>query len=137
MKALIRLFLAGHTWIYRFSGGAIGGKFSLPILLLTTTGRKSGQQRTLPLAYLPDGDNFVVIASNGGAAAHPGWFYNLQSQPRATIQVKNRIIKVRAELAGPEKREQLWTQLKKIEPAYDKYQQRTSRQIPVVILYPQ
>lgn len=113
------------------------GKFSLPILLLTTTGRKSGKQRTTPLAYVSDGDSYVVIASNGGQATHPGWFYNLQNQPQATIQVKSQMFGVVAKEATLEQREQLWAKVIKIEPAYQKYQQGLTRQIPVVILQPE
>jgi deazaflavin-dependent oxidoreductase (nitroreductase family) len=124
-------------FLYKLTNGAIGGSMQgLPVLLLTTTGRKSGQPRTVPLGYLRDGSNYVIIASNGGRPRHPAWFFNLQSQPEVTIQVKNVQMKVRAEQANPEKRRELWTRLIQVSPGYGNYEKRTNREIPVMILTP-
>ena len=125
------------VFLYKSTGGRIGGKIQrLPVLLLTTSGRKSGKPRTVPLGYLRDGSTYVVIASNGGLPRHPAWFFNLQSHPEAIIQVKNTEIKVRAETANQEKKRGLWAHLLEVTPGYANYQKRTSREIPMVILHP-
>ena len=125
------------VFLYNVSGGRIGGKMGkVPVLLLTTTGRKTGKQRTLPLIYIMDGSAYVITASAGGADKHPGWFFNIRSNPQATIQVKDKQIKVTAEIAGPEKKSELWTQLVEVAPNFAGYQKRTSREIPMVILRP-
>ena len=125
------------VFLYRVSGGIIGGRVqSLPVLLLTTIGRKSGQPRTVPVGYLRDGSAYVIIASYGGLPRHPAWFLNLQSHPEATIQVKKRQVPVQAETANPEKKGELWARLMEVAPGYGKYQKRTSREIPMVILHP-
>src|SRR3989304_626901 len=88
-RTLIRCVSATHRFWYRLTGGAIGGKLGkAPMLLLTTTGRKSGRLRTTPLLYLADGENMVVIASNGGSDRDPGWWVNLKHNPRAEVQVR-------------------------------------------------
>ena len=106
------------------------------VLLLTSTGRKSGKQRTVPLVYIRDGSAYVITASAGGAEKHPGWFFNVQSHPQATIEVKAKRIPVTAEVAGPEKKPELWTRLVEVAPNFAGYQKRTSRDIPMVILHP-
>ena len=125
------------VFLYNVSGGRIGGKMGkLPILLLTTTGRKSGKQRTLPLSYIMDDEAYVITASAGGADKHPGWFFNIRSNPQATIQVKDKHIKVTAEVAEPEKKSELWSRIVEVAPNFAGYQKRTSREIPMVILHP-
>jgi deazaflavin-dependent oxidoreductase (nitroreductase family) len=125
------------VFLYNVSGGRIGGKMGkLPILLLTTTGRKSGKQRTLPLVYIMDDSAYVITASAGGADKHPGWFFNIRSNPQATIQVKDTHIKVTAEIVGSEKKSELWARLVEVAPNFAGYQKRTSREIPMVILHP-
>ena len=134
---MFKLIINVLIFLYKLTNGGIGGSMQgLPVLLLTTTGRKSGQPRTVPLGYLRDGSNYVIIASNGGRPRHPAWYFNLQSHLEAIIQVKNAQIKVRAEQANPEKRSELWTRLLAASPGYGKYQQHTSREIPVMILSP-
>src|SRR6266513_116131 len=119
------------VFLYNVSGGRIGGKMGkLPVLLLTTTGRKTGKQRTLPLGYIMDDSSYVITASAGGADKHPGWFFNVRSTPNVTIQVKDQKIRAVAEVAGPEKKSELWPQLLKVSPGFAAYQQRTSREIP-------
>lgn len=126
-----------HTFVYRNTNGAIGGTIvNCPVLLLTTRGRKTNKRRTLPLLYLADGDNFVLVASNGGAAKHPTWWLNLQSNPEAQIQVRRVKQRVRAERSSVEEKARLWPQLTAMYPGYKRYQEITTRDIPVVILRP-
>ena len=83
-----RFFTGTHTFVYRLSSGKIGGRVGKsPVLLLTTTGRKTGQQRTIPLLYLNNGDNLILVASNGGAPTHPVWWLNLQANPKAIVEI--------------------------------------------------
>ena len=125
------------VFLYNVSGGRIGGKMGkVPVLLLTTTGRKTGKKRTLPLIYIMDGSAYVITASAGGADKNPGWFFNIRSNPQATIQVKDKHIKVMAEIAGQEKKPELWARLVEVAPNFAGYQKRTSREIPMVILHP-
>ena len=134
---MLKLILKVMVFLYNVSGGRIGGKMGkAPVLLLTTTGRKTGKQRTLPLIYIMDGSAYVITASAGGADKHPGWFFNIRSNPQATIQVKDKHIKVTAEIAGPEKKPELWARLVEVAPNFAGYQKRTSREIPMVILHP-
>jgi deazaflavin-dependent oxidoreductase (nitroreductase family) len=127
-----------HNRVYRLSGGKVGGKFrTAPVLLLTTTGRKSGQPRTNPLLYTDAGDDaYMVIASKGGSDHHPLWYLNLQANPLADVTIGRRTLPVRARTAEGEERERLWRALADLNPGYDKYAQKTSRRIPVVVLEP-
>ena len=134
-KTMMRVIAGTHEFWYRLSGGLIGGRIGdLPILLLTTTGRKSGEKRTMPLVYLTDGDNMVVIASNGGADQHPAWWLNLQNNPQAEVHVGPDARKVVAKKATGEERERLWRQVVEMYHGYDEYRRMTEREIPVVIL---
>ncbi len=137
-RTLIRCVSATHRFWYRLTGGAIGGKLGkAPMLLLTTTGRKSGRLRTTPLLYLADGENMVVIASNGGSDRDPGWWVNLKHNPRAQVQVGRARKTVTAEKAGAEEKGRLWPLVTELYPGYDGYQKRTNREIPVVVLRPE
>jgi deazaflavin-dependent oxidoreductase (nitroreductase family) len=134
-RLLFRLALWLHRTLYRLSGGKIGGRRgNVPILLLTTTGRKTGKRRTVPLQYLAEGDALVVIASNGGRPNHPGWFFNLEAQPRAEAQVGRDHWVVNARRATAEERERLWPKVVELWRGYDEYQRRIEREIPLVIL---
>lgn len=137
-KSFFRIFKALSIYLYKISNGKIGGRISgLEVLLLTTTGRKTGKQRTTPLGYFKDQQgSYIIIGSNAGFVSNPAWFYNLKSQPHVTIQVKDKQLEVDAEVVGAEKRNQLWKQLIKLAPFYDNYTKKTSREIPVVILHP-
>ncbi len=127
-----------HVAIYRRTGGRLGGKIrELPVLLLTTTGRKSGQQRTQPLNYLRYGHAYVVAASNSGRDSHPAWFLNLQSDPHATVQVKRRVFPVVARVATDEEQARLWEDLTAKGRNYAEYRKMTDRHIPMVILEPE
>ncbi len=126
-----------HRGVYRLTGGKVGGKIGeAPVLLLTTTGRKSGRPRTNPLLYVRAGDGYVVIASKGGAPQHQLWYLNLQANPDAEVTVGRETRQVRARDAQDEERERLWRALADLHSGYDNYAQKTTRQIPVVVLEP-
>ena len=137
-RLILKVFSRVHVVLYRASGGRVGGRFrkTAPVLLLTTTGRKTGKRRTTPLLYVEDADRYVVVASVGGAPTHPAWYLNLRGDPAATIQVGNRKLAVGSETAGPEERARLWARVTQMYPKYDDYQAKTSREIPVVTLTP-
>jgi deazaflavin-dependent oxidoreductase (nitroreductase family) len=133
----VELFWRLHPHLYRWSGGRIGGTLQgLAVLLLNTTGRKSGQPRTNALMYLPNGASYVVIASFVGEPRHPAWLLNLRASPDAEIQVRSTRIPVRAREAAGAERERLWSEVVSRVPDYAEYQSRTDRKIPVVILEP-
>jgi F420H(2)-dependent quinone reductase len=133
----VKMLLNAHAAMYRLSGGKLGGKMGPnSILLLTTTGRKSQQKRTIPLGYFKDGENFVITASNAGQPQHPGWYFNLKNDPHATIEVGKEKIDVTAEQADPEQKKRLWAKLISIAPQYDGYTRKTNRDIPMMILHP-
>lgn len=131
-----QLFGPEHVRVYRETGGERGYHWrGTEILLLTTTGRSSGQPRTMPLIHRTDGpDRWVVVASKGGAPQHPAWYSNLEANPEAEIQVRDAVIPVRARTASGEERERLWKLMTEVWPDYDHYQTRTDRQIPIVVL---
>jgi deazaflavin-dependent oxidoreductase (nitroreductase family) len=129
------LFGAEHVRVYRETAGERGYHWrGTTILLLTTRGRSSGEPRTTPLIHRADGERWVVVASKGGAPAHPAWFENLSVDPDVTIEVGAETIPARASIAVGEERERLWSLMSEVWPAYDDYQAKTSRQIPVVVL---
>jgi deazaflavin-dependent oxidoreductase (nitroreductase family) len=134
---LQRLVTTFHTLVYRLSGGKIGGTvLGCPVLLLTTIGRRTGLPRTAPLLYLPDGQNVVLVASNGGTDKHPTWWLNLESHPRALVEIGGRRVLMRAEEAGPAERARLWPLVVAMYRGYEQYQARTPRQIPLAVLHP-
>jgi F420H(2)-dependent quinone reductase len=131
------LIASTHTLAYRLSGGRLGATiFGMPMLLLTTRGRRTGKLRTAPLLYLPVDGMFVLVASNGGARKSPTWWYNLQAHPEALVQIGPVRGRVRAEHADPETRRRLWPLLVEVYPGYANYQARTDREIPLVLLHP-
>jgi deazaflavin-dependent oxidoreductase (nitroreductase family) len=126
-----------HVAAYRATEGKIGGRLmNSPVLLLLTTGRKSGKERTTPLLFLRDGVNYIMVASNGGTAGDPAWWLNLQKDPEAIVEVGGRTLRVRAEEVKGEEKRGLWTRLVEMYPLYESYQQRTDREIPVILLRP-
>ena len=137
-RSLLHAVSRIHVAFYRASRGRLLGRIGkgMPVLLLTTTGRKSGRRRTTPLLYLEDGGRYAVVASVGGAPQHPAWYLNLRADPRATVEIADRKRAVRAETAGPEERARLWLAATAMYPGYDTYQTRTSREIPIVVLTP-
>ena len=128
---------ADHIAAYRESGGEVGYLWNgVPTLLLTVTGRRSGAEHTSALIFARDGDDYLVVASMGGAPRHPSWYLNLEADPHATIQVRDERIPVVASTAGPDEKSRLWKIVTDVWPNYDVYQSRTERQIPVAKLSP-
>jgi len=139
-----RIGATGLRWVgklnvpvYRLSGGRILGKVNeAPVLLLTTTGRKSGQKRTAPVVYLADGDGYVVIGSNAGHNRTPAWSLNLQAESEAEVEVGRSRIPVRARVAGGEERADLWRRHNEQYSGFDEYEARTDRDIALFVLEP-
>ena len=126
-----------HVARYRETNGEEGYLWNgATALLLTTTGRKSGLERTAPLIFAAHGDDYLVVASMGGAPMHPQWYLNVEADPQAKIQVKGDVIDVVARTATPDERPALWAAVNEQWPNYDVYQSRTDREIPVVVLTP-
>lgn len=126
-----------HVQAYRETGGERGYIWNnATTLLLTTKDRKSGEAKTVPLIFVADGDDYVIIASLGGAPKHPVWYLNLEANPRVTLQVKDKVFEADARTAQSPERERLWGKAVEAWPQYDDYQAKTSRQIPVVVLSP-
>jgi len=121
---------------YLWDASLRGGEGMVPTLLLTTTGCKSGKSLTLPLIFGHFGSDYVVVASKGGAPAHPAWYLNLQAHPEVAVQVKAEKFKARARTAEGAERAELWRKMVEIYAPYEKYQAKTPRQIPVVVLTP-
>ncbi|HEX6480433.1 MAG TPA: nitroreductase/quinone reductase family protein [Ktedonobacteraceae bacterium] len=137
IAGVLRVFSRIHITVYRWTGGIIGERlFGNRMLLLTTTGRKTGQPRTRPVAYLTDGDVLVIVAGAAGAEKHPDWWLNLQSHPVAQVQVGRRRLRVSATRALPEEQQRLWVRYPAQHALFDKMQKRVSREIPVVMLRP-
>lgn len=125
-----------HRRLYRASGGKLGKTFfGSPILLLTTTGRRTGRTRTWPLTYLTEGDRLIVIASNGGQPNHPAWYLNLRENPQVSVQLGDLTHAMTAQTTQGDERARLWSRVVEEYPAYAEYQRKTDRQIPVVVLY--
>ena len=142
-------YLKLHAYVYERSDGRIGKHSNrVPALLLTTTGRKSGQARTVGLTYYPDGDDVIVVASNGGSDHPPAWFLNLQAEPRVKLRLGRQVVVATARIGAPEERARLWPLVNRTNRGmaplfhpgatgrYDAHQRHTSREIPVVIITP-
>jgi deazaflavin-dependent oxidoreductase (nitroreductase family) len=135
--ALVRALGRVNVALYRRSGGRVFGRVGRArILLLTTTGRRSGEARTAPLLYLRDESRFVVVASFGGHASHPAWYLNLAANPEVEVEVDRERFQARARTATPEEHARLWPTLVEMYGPYASYQRRTSRVIPIVLLEP-
>ncbi|WP_404314678.1 nitroreductase family deazaflavin-dependent oxidoreductase [Prescottella equi] len=138
---IIKWMSKTNVKLYRATGGRLGGKWrvgsafpwGIPVCLLTTTGRKSGQPRVSPLLFLEDGDRVILVASQGGLPKNPVWYLNIRANPEVTIQIKSRIRTMRARVATDEERAELWPRLVDMYADFDNYQSWTDRQIPVVI----
>lgn len=132
---LTKLFIRTHVGLYRLTRGMIGGRMgSNQILLLTTTGRKSGKSRTTPLVYFRDKASFIIVASNGGAQQHPAWYHNLTADHKASIMVRDKTINVKAVEATGKERERLWKMITGKAEQFSQYQEQTEREIPVMVL---
>ena len=124
-----------HTSLYQATNGLLGANLAgLPMLLLTTNGRKTGQPRTSPLPYFAEDDEWVIVGSNNGGPRDPHWWLNLLADNRADIQVRRDRIEVEARLATPDERSRLWPLLVEFNRPYAGYEKKTTREIPVVIL---
>jgi deazaflavin-dependent oxidoreductase (nitroreductase family) len=139
-------WMVTHANRYLESGGTEGHMYTVtppgyaemvvPALLLTTTGRKSGERFIFPLFYGAVGDGYVIVASKGGAADHPGWYKNIEANPEVEVQVGTRKTRARARTVTGEERARLWQQALEFWPPYADYQRKTEREIPVVVLDP-
>ena len=137
LRLALRLGSGAHTGVYRATGGKLFGRMGKsPILLLNTVGRKTGRRRTSPLLYVMDGEDFVIIASKGGAPTHPAWYLNLKANPDATVEVGDREVRVRAEEVDSQEKDRLWQKMVEMYPSYDNYQTKTKREIPLLVLHP-
>jgi F420H(2)-dependent quinone reductase len=134
---LVKAFVDLNVRVYRLTDGRLGGKVKgAPVLLLDHVGRKTGRTRTSPVLYLRDGADLVIVGSRGGSDAMPAWYLNLMSSPRTTVRVGSERRAVVAAQATPEEKQRLWPRLVEMYDEYAVYQQRTKREIPVVILSP-
>jgi deazaflavin-dependent oxidoreductase (nitroreductase family) len=124
-----------NTFMYRRGGGeGLGGTFQkIPVALLTTTGRNTGQPRVSPLYFLRDGDRVIVAASKSGAEKHPMWYLNLKANPKVSVQIKKEVLNLTARDATDDERAQYWPRLVDMYPTYDDYQSWTDRTIPIVV----
>jgi deazaflavin-dependent oxidoreductase (nitroreductase family) len=137
MKYFSNLFFAFSVWLYRLTGGKIGGSMGgSRVLLLTTTGRKSGKVHTLPLGCFDHKEGYVIVASNGGLPTNPAWYHNLKSNPHVTVQVMDKVLSVTAEELSGEARTQAWQHVITTAPSYAGYEKKTTREIPLILLRP-
>jgi deazaflavin-dependent oxidoreductase (nitroreductase family) len=141
---IIKVMSRAHTWIYRTSKGRLGRKWhvgsalrrGVPVCLLTTTGKVSGQPRTVPLLHMADGERVVLVASQGGLPNNPQWYRNLQADPAVTVEFRGRSRRMVAHTADPAERAVLWPRLVDLYADFESYQAWTDREIPVVVCEP-
>ena len=139
LRTVIKATAPLHRSLYRASSGRVGANWAndrMPVLLLTTTGRRTGRERTWPVGYVRDGEGYAVVASNGGLPSHPAWYHNLTSEPRASIEVGGSRLAVRAATAEGAERARLWVKIVERYPNFVKYQDGVTRELPVVVLRP-
>jgi deazaflavin-dependent oxidoreductase (nitroreductase family) len=134
ISAHIELYKSDPEKAHHWDSSELGGPGILPTLLLTTTGRKSGEPRPAPLIYGEHGDSFVIIASKGGMPTHPIWYLNLEANSECEIQVGTRHLKVKARVVEGDERETIWNHMTGVYAPYIEYQKNTDRKIPVVVL---
>jgi F420H(2)-dependent quinone reductase len=131
----IRLLGRLHGWLWKLCGGKLDNAFrKLPFMMLTTTGRKTGQRRTTPVLYLQDETGLIVVASFGGNDMHPAWYLNLEQCPDAEVIIKGEYRRVLARKLSPEEKKVVWPRLVQLYPQFEIYQQRTRREIPLMRL---
>ena len=134
---ILRLANGLHVGLYRLSGGKLANRIAnLPVLLITTFGRKTGRPHTNPVVYLKEGSDYLVSASTGGMDWHPGWYFNLKNKPEAKIQIGNQTFNVNATIIDGEERTHLYEKFKAASSNFVKYEKNTSRIIPVIRLIP-
>jgi deazaflavin-dependent oxidoreductase (nitroreductase family) len=132
-----QLVTKGNVALYRLSGGRIGGRYDrAPLCILHHRGARSGAPRETPLVHLPDGDRIVLVASMGGNPRNPAWFHNVRAHPDVTVEVRGERRPMRARIADEQERAELWPRLLEVWPAWEAYQRRTERVLPVVVLEP-
>ena len=138
ISTIQRIGLNVHQWLYDATDGRIGASIGgRPMLLLRHVGRKTGKERTSALLYVPDGDNYAVIASKGGDPKHPAWYHNITAKPDVEIQIGRETIPVRVRVAEGDERERIWKKADEVNKGgYAQYQSKTDRKIPVVVLEP-
>ena len=135
---------AANVWLFRVSHGYLGSRWrvgrkllrGIPVGLFTSTGRKSGQRRTVPLLYMSHGDSVVIVASQGGMPRHPDWYFNICADPHVTVELRGRKFEALAEVADAQRRAELWPLLVDMYPSFAVYQARAQREIPVVLCRP-
>jgi deazaflavin-dependent oxidoreductase (nitroreductase family) len=135
---VLRRMMGAHTTVYKLSGGLVGHRFpgTPPMLLLDHVGAKSGVKRTTPLVYVDDGRDVVLVASKGGHPKNPAWYHNLRANPETKVQIGREHRLVRARVANARERKRLWPKAVQAYSGYTGYQERTDREIPLVILEP-
>lgn len=137
-ETIIKAFTQTHVFLYRISGGKVGKtRVGMPVLLLTTTGRKSGKSRTTPLVYLLDGDDYLIAASKGGYDPHPAWYFNLKATPEVGVEIGSQTFTALAKIAEGGERDELYERFKSSSDNFVQYEQMAQRTIPVVRLTPQ
>jgi deazaflavin-dependent oxidoreductase (nitroreductase family) len=134
----IGLMSAVNVWLYRLTGGWLGGRFpgGAPVCLVTVRGRKTGRPRTVPLLYLERGADVLIVASKGGMSHHPLWYHNMIANPRVEVEIGRQKRAMTVRRASDQEKAAVWPDLVRMYPAYDDYQARTTRDIPVLILSP-
>lgn len=142
---IIKWMSRANTWMYKATNGRVGGKWRMgskrfgdvpPVGILTTIGRKSGQQRESPLLYLREGDRVVLVASQGGRATNPMWYLNLKANPAVTFRIRDEVLSLRARDATESERAEYWPKLDAMYPDFVDYRSYTTREIPIVICDP-
>jgi deazaflavin-dependent oxidoreductase (nitroreductase family) len=137
VKPLMKLMSGVNVFVYRLTNGRLMGRFSgADVCLVTMTGRKSGREITIPLIYTPDGEDVLLVASQGGMPKHPAWYYSLAASPEVKIQVRGEVRDMVARQASDEEKRARWPRLLEVYPDFDDYQKRTDRNIPVFICSP-
>ncbi len=136
LKSLLKMFVAIYVGLYRLTRGRIGGRMGRSnVLLLTTKGRRTGRVRTLPLGCFDYDGGWVIVASNNGQPSHPAWYLNLKSRPQASVEAFGQVTPVMAEELSGEARSKAWRRVIATAPSYARYEQRTAREIPVLMLH--
>ncbi len=136
MKSLLKLFVIIYVGLYRLTRGRIGGRTGRSnVLLLTTKGRKTGKVRTVPLGCFDYDGGWAIVASNNGQPTHPAWYLNLKSHPQASVEAFGKVLAVKAEELRGEARSKAWQRVIATAPSYARYEQRTAREIPVLLLH--
>jgi deazaflavin-dependent oxidoreductase (nitroreductase family) len=132
-----KLFLSFYVWLYRVSGGRIGGSMGgFNVLLLHTTGRKSGQAHTTPVGYFEHEGGYVIVASNAGKDQNPGWYYNLKNMPQVEIEIGSQHLQAKVQMIDSASRPAIWKKIVAAAPNYGAYETKTKREIPLVLLKP-